>query len=139
GGAAIELEVVRRLTETDSPVGKLDPRVAPRMYVRDGFAVTLWTYYKPFPSQALDPRDYARSLERLHAGLRLIDLPVPHFTDQVAEAQRLVDGPLNSPELPVADRELLINALRSLTKAILQRGAREQLLHGEPHAGNVLR
>ena len=46
-GAEFEVEVARRLAETDSPVAELEPRVEPRVYVRDGFAVTLWTYYEP--------------------------------------------------------------------------------------------
>ena len=37
-----------------------------------------------------------------------------------------------------ADRELLGNTLRSLRRTIGDRGAAEQLLHGEPHPGNVL-
>ncbi|HEY7802274.1 MAG TPA: phosphotransferase, partial [Dehalococcoidia bacterium] len=36
------------------------------------------------------------------------------------------------------DREFLANALRSLRRTICDRGAAEQLLHGEPHPGNVL-
>ena len=45
----------------------------------------------------------------------------------------------HTPELADADRELLSNTLRKLRRAIGQRGAAEQLLHGEPHPGNVLR
>ena len=46
--------------------------------------------------------------------------------------------PRRTPELADADRELLGNTLRSLRRAIADRGAAEQLLHGEPHPGNVL-
>src|SRR5437588_630916 len=46
-GAAFEVEVARRLAETDNPVAELEPRAEPRVYVRDGFAVTLWTYCEP--------------------------------------------------------------------------------------------
>ncbi len=138
-GSAIELEVARRLAEIDSPVARPDPRVEPRVYIRDGFAVTLWTYYEILPPSEFARREYAGVLERLHAGLRRIDLAAPHFTDRVAEAQRLVDSPVNSPDLPAADRELLSNTLRSLARAIVRRGVPEQLLHGEPHPGNLLR
>src|SRR3954452_3939149 len=44
-GARFEVEVARRLAETNSPVADLEARVEPRVYVRDAFAVTLWTYY----------------------------------------------------------------------------------------------
>ena len=46
--------------------------------------------------------------------------------------------PIN-PEIAGADRELLATTLRTTRRAILDRGASEQLLHGEPHPGNVLR
>jgi hypothetical protein len=43
-----------------------------------------------------------------------------------------------TPALADADRELLGDTLRSLRRAIGERGAAEQLLHGEPHPGNLL-
>jgi hypothetical protein len=138
-GAEFEVEVARRLAATDSPVAALEPRVEPRIYVRDGLVVTLWTYYEPVPPRENAPAEYAHALEQLHAGMREIDLPAPHFTDRVAEVQRLVDNRAHTPELGDADRELLSNTLRKLRWAIGQRGAAEQLLHGEPHPGNVLK
>ena len=138
-GAEFEVEVARRLAETDSPVAALEPRVEPRIYVRDGFVITLWVYYEPASPQDIAPLEYAQALKRLHAGMRQIDAPAPHFTDRVAEAQRLVGDRAHTPELAEADRELLSNTLRSLRRAIGDRGAAEQLLHGEPHPGNVLR
>ena len=110
----------------------------PRVYVRDGFVITLWTYYEPVTPREVSPADYANALERLHAGMRKIDVTTPHFTDRVAEAQRLVASRDHTPALADADRELLSNTLRSLRRAIGDRGAAEQLLHGEPHPGNLL-
>jgi hypothetical protein len=138
-GAEFEVEVAWRLAETDSPVAALEPRVEPRVYVRDGFVVTLWTYYEPVSPRDVAPAEYAQALERLHAGMREIDLPAPHFTDRVAEAQWLVGNRAHTPELGGADRELLSNTLRRLRRAIGLRDAAEQLLHGEPHPGNLLR
>jgi len=111
--------------------------VEPRVYERDGFVVTLWTYYEPATPRAVSPADYANALKRLHAGMRKLDVPTPHFTDRVEQAQRLVASRDHSPALADADRELLGNTLRSLRRAIGERGA-EQVLHGEPHPGNVL-
>ena len=116
----------------------LEPRVEPRVYERDGFVVTLWTYYEPVSPREVAPAEYANALERLHAGMRKIDVTTPHFTDRVAEAQQLVASRDRTPALADADRELLSNTLRSLRRAISDRGAAEQLLHGEPHPGNVL-
>ena len=117
----------------------LEPRVEPRVYVRDGFVINLWTYYEPVSPRDVPPADYAHALERLHAGMRQVDLTAPHFTDRVAEAQRLVGSREHTPALAGADRELLSNTLRGLRRAIVDRGAAEQLLHGEPHPGNLLR
>ncbi|HWQ16048.1 MAG TPA: phosphotransferase [Roseiflexaceae bacterium] len=138
-GAEFEVTLAQRLAETESPVATLDPRVEPRVYVHERFVVTLWTYYEPVPPRAVAPADYARTLERLHAGMRQIDLATPHFIDRVAEAQSLVGSRDHTPELPDADRELLSTTLRSLRRRIAERGSAEQLLHGEPHPGNVLR
>jgi Ser/Thr protein kinase RdoA (MazF antagonist) len=137
--AQLEVELALRLAETESPVAALEPRVEPRVYERDGFAVTLWTYYEPLSPREVLPADYANALERLHAGMRKLDVTTPHFTDRVAEAQQLVASRDRTPALANADRELLSNTLRILRRAIGERGAEEQLLHGEPHPGNVLR
>jgi hypothetical protein len=45
--AQFEVEIAQRLAESGCPVAALDPRVEPRAYERDGFVVTLWTYYEP--------------------------------------------------------------------------------------------
>ena len=45
--AQFEVELAQRLAEIGCPVATLEPRVAPRVYERDGFVVTLWTYYEP--------------------------------------------------------------------------------------------
>jgi hypothetical protein len=136
--AHFEVDLAQRLAETESPVAALEPRVEPLVYEHDGFVVTLWTYYEPLSPREVSPADYANALERLHAGMRKLDVTTPHFTDRVAEAQQLVASRDRTPALANADRELLSHTLRNLRRAIGDRAA-EQLLHGEPHPGNVLR
>ncbi|RBQ18424.1 aminoglycoside phosphotransferase family protein [Spongiactinospora rosea] len=136
--ARFEIELARRLAESGCPVAALEPRVEPRVHERDGFAITLWTYYEPVSRREVPPADYAKALARLHAGMRTIDVPAPHFTDRVEEAQRLVASRDRTPELADADRELLGGALRSLRRTIGDRGGTGRLLHGEPHPGNLL-
>lgn len=140
--AGFEIELEHRLAATGAPIGKLDPRVAPRVYLHDEFAFTLWTYHAPVLPHVIAPHEYADALRRLHIEMREADLAgdwLPHFTDRVDEAQRLVEDAGNNPEIGNADRELLSTTLRSKTRAIIERGAPEQLLHGEPHPGNLLR
>ncbi|HUL85702.1 MAG TPA: aminoglycoside phosphotransferase family protein [Actinomycetota bacterium] len=137
--ARFEVDLAQRLAETESPVAALEPRVEPRAYERGGFVTTLWTYYEPLSPREVSPADYADALERLHAGMRKLDVTTPRFTDRIADALRLVTSRDRTPALADADRELLDHTLRSLARAIDERGAVEQLLHGEPHPGNVLR
>ena len=107
------------------------------MYEMDGFVVTLWSYQPQVP-QGVSPGDYARALERLHEGMQGIDISTPRYTDRVAEALEIVEQPGRSPALEDGDRELLSSMLIRRRRAIEDRAAVEQLLHGEPHPGNVL-
>ena len=136
--AQFEIDLAQRLAQTESPVAALEPRVEPSAYERDGFVITLWTYYSSANPRELAPGDYANALTRLHAGMRKLDVTTPHFTDRVAEAQQLVASRDLTPALADADRELLSSTLRSIRGRIADRRAAEQLLHGEPHPGNVL-
>lgn len=132
-----EVELAGLLAETESPAAALEPRVPPRVYERDGFAITFWTYHASVTT-GVAPVDYARSLRRLHIGMRKVEIATPRFTDRVEEAERLLANRHLTPELADVDREFLIGMLKNLTGTIVHRGAVEQLLHGEPHPGNVL-
>jgi hypothetical protein len=133
-----EIELAQRLDETGSPVVALEPRAEPRVHEHDGFVVTLWTYHEPVTTREISPADYAEALERLHAGMRNVGVAAPHFTERVAAAQQLVANRDCTPALAEEDRELLSSMLLRQRIAIGERAAPEQLLHGEPHPGNVL-
>jgi hypothetical protein len=133
-----EVEIARQLAANQSPVANLDTRVEPRVYERDGFAVTLWRFYEQSGIEA-SAVAYAKALERLHAGMAQLDVAAPHFSDRVAQAQRLVASQHRTPRLEDSDRELLSRTLESCSRRIAERSASEQLLHGEPHPGNVLK
>lgn len=135
--AEFEVRLARRLVRAGSPMCALEPRVDPGVYRRDGFAVTLWTYHEPVAPRT-PPADFAGALERLHAGMRTVDVPGPSFRDRITEAQAVVADPVRSPELAGADRAFLSGRLGELRRAVDGFGAVEQLLHGEPHPGNIL-
>jgi hypothetical protein len=134
--AQFEVDISLALAQAGCPVATLDPRVPPRVYARDSFVITLWTYYEPTAGE-ISPVEYASALARLHAGMRQSDAPAPHFTERVESAGRLVASRERTPELVDADRHLLGGILRDVGYAVAQRGG-EQLLHGEPHPGNLL-
>ncbi|MDA0637844.1 aminoglycoside phosphotransferase family protein [Nonomuraea sp. MCN248] len=136
--AEFEVGLARRLAEAGCPVVALDPRVEPRVHEGDGFDITLWTFCEPVTPQELSAAGYAAALRRLHAGMREVGVPAPHVTDRVGQAQRFVADRDHTPALADADRELLGDTLRSLGRMVGERGGAEQLLHGEPHPGNVL-
>ena len=137
-GAQFEVDLAQRLAAAGCPVARLERRAGARVHERDGFVVTLWTYYEPTTPREAAPADYASALARLHTGMRTLDVPTSHFLDRVEEAQRLVASRDHTPALADADRAFLDDTLRRLRRAIVDRGAAEQLLHGEPHPGNVL-
>ncbi|WP_042391678.1 phosphotransferase [Streptacidiphilus carbonis] len=136
-GSEFEVDIARRLADVGAPVAELDPRVEPRVFVRDAFAVSLWTYYEPTEPE-ITPAEYADALLHHHAALRRIDLDAPHVTDRVALALAEVDDRERSPELAESDRELLSGTLSGLSAAIGAGNVSDQLLHGEPHPGNLL-
>ncbi|MDI9885511.1 aminoglycoside phosphotransferase family protein [Streptomyces sp. HNM0645] len=136
--AQFEVDLAQRLADSGCPVAALEPRVEPRVHERGGFVVTLWTYYEPVTPRELSPADYAGALERLHAGMPEIDVPTPRFTDRVEQARQLVANRDHTPALADADRRLLGDTLRNLGRVVDEQGGAEQLLHGEPHPGNVL-
>ena len=133
--AQFEVDVAQRLAEVGCPVAALE---APEVFVRGDYSVTLWAYYEPAATQALSSADYAGALERLHTGMRKVDLSAPHFTDRVSEAHTLVSDHAQTPELADADRVFLASTLDRMRRAVTESGRPEQLLHGEPHPGNLL-
>ena len=136
--AAFEVELAQRLVATASPVAELEPRIEQRIYERDGFTVTWWTHYESVAPKLDQPGAYADALHRLHTGMRSVEVATPHFLDRAAEAERLVAHRHETPALPEADRHLLLGTLQGARERICSRGAAEQLLHGEPHPGNLL-
>jgi hypothetical protein len=132
-----EIEIAQALTAIGSPVASLDTRVEPRVFERDGFAFTLWRHYEQ-PGINPSAASYAKALEELHAGMARLDMVAPHFSERVSEAQRLLRNHDRTPRLKDIDRELLLETLRSCGRRIYEQSSREQLLHGEPHPGNVL-
>ena len=134
-GAQFEVDVAQRLAEVGSPVAALE---SPEVFVRGDYTVTFWTYYEPVTTHPIPGADYAGALERLHAGMRTVDLATSHFMDRVSEAQTLVADPARTPELSDADRAFLAGTLHRLGRAVGESGRPEQVLHGEPHPGNLV-
>lgn len=136
--AEMEVELARRLAETGSPLAVLEPRVEPRVYVRDAFVIDLWAHYETAPWEMLSPVAYAHALKDLHDGMRRLDVGAPHFMDRVIDTRGWVARRSVTPDLSDADRELLTTTLGDVRRSMDGRQVDEHLLHGEPHPCNVL-
>jgi hypothetical protein len=133
-----EVDLAQQLARVGAPVAALDPRVEPWVYERDGFAMTLWTYYESVRPSDEVPRDYASALHGLHLGLAQVDVAARHVTDRVASAIETVMHSHRTGPGVDDDREFLASTLRDLGDRVAGSGSPEQLVHGEPHPGNVL-
>ncbi len=132
-----ELELAGRLVTAGSPVVPPEPRTVPRVHRQDDFVLTLWAAVAPSDA-GTSPPDYALALRDLHTGLRAVDLVVPHATHRIVSAQQLVADPDQTPDLGDADRELIASTLAHLRRVLDDHRHADQLLHGEPHPGNLL-
>lgn len=137
GDLAVELERAEALQTVGAPVGPPDPRLAPTVHVRGEHAITLWEHLPSRDRAELPPAEYAAALAALHAGMRALDLPVAPLADRVGQALDLLRDPARTPSLGPADRSLLQETLARLTGRAAT-GGPQQILHGEPHPGNVL-
>ncbi len=135
--AAFEIDIAQQLLAVGAPMAQLEARVAPLVYQQDGFAITWWVFHESKPG-GLPAADYALALARLHAGMRKVHRAAPHFLDRVAEAEQLIASADRTPGLDSPGRRLLLDTFTTVRHRIESRGAVEQLLHGEPHPGNIL-
>ncbi|MFJ8275411.1 phosphotransferase [Streptomyces sp. NPDC094154] len=136
--AQFEVDLAQRLTEVGCPVCPLEPRPDPHVYTRDGFAVTLWTLLRPVTPHT-SPVDYAKALEQLHAGMRQVDVRARGSRTGSRRRKKLSPTRIARRSSPTRTACVFLSRrLASLRRAIDDRGAVEQLLHGQPHPGNVL-
>lgn len=136
--AALEVQVAESLAALGAPVVSLDPRVEPQVNEQDGFAITFWTYYAPMTDLG-SPVTYPEALRRLHTAMRSVEVAAPHFTERIVAAEQLLVHRDRTPALADDDRLLLLDTLHSAGRAIRKHVHEDQLLHGEPHQGNLLR
>lgn len=137
-GLLAELELATALRDRGAPVAGPDPRVPAVVHEAGGWAVSLWEHLPGPTAEHLDPAAYAATLAALHEVMRGLGSPAPHAATRVAAARHLLAEPDLSPELAPGDRAFLRDALDTLESRVLGAGAPEQLLHGEPHPGNLL-
>lgn len=135
-GLQFEADLAYRLAESGCPVGLLEPHAQSRVYLRDGFAFTLWLYYEQHGEIA--PADYADALRRFHAASRQIELNAPHISERINTWSERLHDLQQTPDIPDPERRLLSESLKRVQAAMKRHDSADQLLHGEPHPGNLL-
>lgn len=135
-----EVVVASALASAGAPIAPLDPRVEPRVFDEGGFAISLWAYHRPVPPETFAAAEYAAALGQLHQAMRSVaGTPgLGHVVDRAAEARQLIDDPTNTGPISPEERDLVSGVLREGI-ALLERSTTAQVIHGEPHPGNVIR
>lgn len=136
--AAFEVRLGHRLLAARcpvvAPVGTLAPLV-------DGFEISFWQHHDQLPGP-VDPSALGAALGRLHVGMAAVEVAgvemvVSPVGERIGSALDLLTDPGRTPELGRDDR-LLLTGLVTDIGAQVAASDRSQLLHGEPHPGNVL-
>ncbi|MFC0676119.1 phosphotransferase enzyme family protein [Brachybacterium hainanense] len=131
-----EVAIAHALARAGAPVVAPLPREEPMVREAEGFTITLWEH-RPGTGEPIGAQQYAQALHRAHAAMRELDVDVPEASSRVDEALALLADPERSPRLRADDRALLEDTLRELRPLVAEASA-PQLLHGEPHPGNLL-
>jgi hypothetical protein len=138
GALRREHAAATHLASVDAPIAPPLPDVGPIVDDETGFVVTFWRAVDVQPDLVVRADDAARALQVVHSALAGYEAHVPDVREHIwlARAALNDDGAMRA--LPESDRELLGRAIDALTDRIAAFGAATQVLHGEPHLGNVL-
>jgi len=130
-----ELDVALFLARRAAPVLEPSPEVPPTTHHGDGHVMSFWRYLPPSGPGRPDEETIGSMLRDLHADLR-------HYPGAVPVLAPLGDIPafLARPRsrLDAGQQAALAAAYARLT-AELDRGTRQQVLHGDAGAGNLMR
>lgn len=133
----VEIDRVLALHDVGAPVGLPDPRVPARVHERDGFAITFWQHHAARDRAAIPADEYAAALARLHEAMRRSVIEADPVGRRVDSALALLADPGRTPRLAAEERAELQRILTETGARVAAAGA-PQVLHGEPHPGNLL-
>jgi molybdopterin-guanine dinucleotide biosynthesis protein A len=134
---ARELAVAAHAVARGAPVVSPTTLAPPGPHRARDLVVSLWGYVEELPGEPTAD-EAGTALRALHEALADYSGPLPLLDERLATAQALADDAAALPALGAADRALLAAALRRFRAAALVRAPR-RVLHGGPHAANLLR
>lgn len=103
-----------------------------------GLPVTLWEWIRPAADPRFDAVDVAQALVAVHGALATWAGPVPSCAVEVRRAAEALTGPVVTARLGLEDRSLLGRVLAEIGAEVLDDETGWQVLHGDPHAGNIV-
>ncbi len=121
-----------------APVAAPDPEVPSRAHVRGGVVVTFWAHEENSGSSRRRPTTRAVSPAAPGDAQPRPDAGRAEVHRRVDAARTLLLDRTRTPDAPDDVRGTLLDALAGAVATIDRAGRPEQLLHGEPHPGNVL-
>jgi Phosphotransferase enzyme family len=143
GGAldwlAREVDVAGFLAERGVPVVGPAAELPAGPHLHHGFAITFWVYVDHDPDRSLDGAELGEELRALHGALAPYPGALPRVAGLIEESERLLAG-LAGSDLFAAGEVDRLGALLARAREALD-GARlpARPLHGDAHAGNLLR
>lgn len=134
-----EVGVAGFLADRGGPVVAPTSELPPGPHLHEGYAISFWAHVDHDPDRPLDGAAVGETLSALHAALAPYPGELPDLADVLAEAERLT-AELEGSELVAAGEPGRLRALLARAgDAIDGAGLPPRALHGDAHAGNVLR
>jgi hypothetical protein len=140
----MEMTLARELAALHAPIVLPAAEMPPVVHSRLGFEMTFWRYHAQDPGAQLPTHRVALALGQLHAALArtspALKARLPSYLRELDCARALLADPDGLSALSHPDRELLATAFDRLRPEMLTLAGpeRTRVLHGSPHAYNVL-
>jgi hypothetical protein len=126
------------LTAEDAPIAPPVAGAEPMIDEGTGFVVTLWHRLDRVSEQEFTPLAVGRALLDLHDHLAGYEGQLPSFYDGLSLARATLEDAGAMRALGAQDRSILRAAFDRLVPEVEAHGFVEEVLHGEPHDGNLL-
>lgn len=140
-----ELRVATELAGIGAPIVPPATELPAVVHSRQGLEVTFWRYHPQSPQTDDCPAEHiAPALRHFHTALRhlspALKSTIPSFEGKLAHVRALLTQPESLPALAARDRRLLARTFERLEAQLNDLVSAEDstLIHGEPHAYNVL-
>jgi Ser/Thr protein kinase RdoA (MazF antagonist) len=132
-----ELSIGLHLSARNGPIAAPLPDGAGGPHEVEGLLLTLWSYHPSEPRPEAAGVELGNAMRAFHHALADFPDPLPPLKEKLARAADLLANPEATPQLTASDRRLTASVYEQLQLAEARLEG-STLLHGEPHAENVL-